>query len=191
MEKYHLVPQGDQQLQNETKEHQKQITKQKENREQQEKMQKERLEQGLKNPKILKLLTICKDEIPKLSGNDLRLLADINVEKYQDRHSIDWLHDISFEANGELVTRLDKKDELAIEIPLDEEKDFVQQSDTGLNRNLWITDDDLNAGKRNSLTSVCEFKRPELIGCRILPIITCDLISLNLFKLPKSKSRHI
>ena len=134
----------------------------------------------MKNPKILKLLTICKDEIPKLSGNDLRLLADINVEKYQDRHSIDWLHDISFEANGELVSRLDKKDELAIETPLNEKEDFVQQSDTGLNGNLWITDDDLNAGKGNSFTLVCKFEIPELIECRFLSIITCDLIYLIL-----------
>ena len=90
---------------------------------------------------------ILNDEISKLSGKDLRLLADLEFEIYQDRFSIDWLHDISFEANSELVIRLDKKDELGIENSLNEKEDTALQPVTGLHGNFWINDNNLFAGK--------------------------------------------
>ena len=95
------------------------------------------------------MLTICKDEIPKLSGNDLRLLADLDADKYQDHH------DISFKANSELVARLDKKDELGIKTQLNEKEDTAQQPEAGLKGNSWIIDNDLFAGKSKYILCIC------------------------------------
>ena len=101
--------------------------------------------------KVEKLLVaICKDSIQKLSGNDLRLISDLDIQNFEEKGLPHWLNEISVEANIQLVKRLNTKDERGIEAFVNENTDlntYQPHEYATLTENLWIEDNSKFEGK--------------------------------------------
>ena len=97
------------------------------------------------------LVAMCKDSIQKLSGNDLRLISDLDIQNFEEKGLPHWwLNEISVEANVQLVKRLNKKDERGIEAFVNENTDLntcQPHEYAPLTEKLWIEDNSKFEGK--------------------------------------------